>query len=144
MKRASLKTAKVPVTPSSGGPDVTDRILNRGDAPKLRAKALRAPKAKKETAPDPLAFVPYRPIPEPPPAPPPGPQPTPPQPQPLPRDADSLLRAAMQKTQAAVEALQAAARTGPGKYDLGVRYRLDALARHVEQVAEFLAGPAKP
>lgn len=143
MKRASLKTAKVPVAASPGGRDVTDRILNREDAPKPKTKSPRLPKTQKEAATDPLTFLPYRPVPAQPPAPPPGPQPTSPQLGRLPNDADPLLKTALEKTRVAIESLQSAARSGAGRYDLGMRYRLDALAHHVEQVAEFLAGQGK-
>ncbi|MEK7327035.1 MAG: hypothetical protein AAB217_17465 [Chloroflexota bacterium] len=155
MKRASLKTAKVPVSQSSGGKDVTDRLLNRGDPtpPKAKSKAPAAPrnqrartsevKTMSQTENEPLPYVPYRPVPEQPPAPPPGPTPQPPA-VPDMTKTDQPLAQAVEKARQAVEALRIAGRSTPAQYDLAVRYRLDALAHHLEQVAEFLAGRARP
>jgi hypothetical protein len=152
MKRASLKTAKVPVSQSSGGKDVTDRLLNRDDStppktksvtrkPKPRAQTSEA-KTMSQTENEPLPYVPYRPVPEQPPAPPPGPTPQPPA-VPDMKGAEAPIAQAVEKTRLAVEALRMAGHSAPAQYDLAVRYRLDALAHHLEQVAEFLAGRAK-
>jgi hypothetical protein len=143
MKRASLKTAKVPIT-SSGNKDVTDRILKDAEPTLAQGKpTLKKPQPQKAAKPastvaaDPLAFVPYRPVPEPPPAPPPGPRPQAPN---IPKlsPTDKALADALQKTKTAVESLQTASRSAPAQYDLAIRYRLDALAHHLKQVAEFL------
>jgi hypothetical protein len=50
----------------------------------------------------------------------------------------------MQQAHEAAQALRAAARGVPARYELALRYRLEALAHHVQQVAEFLAGRAAP
>lgn len=155
MKRASLKTAKVPVSQSPSGKDVTDRLLNRGDPtpPKEKSKAPAAPRKQRarpsevktmpETQNEPLPYVPYRPVPEQPPAPPPGPMPQPANVADVSQSGEPITQA-VEKVRLAVEALQAAGRSTPAQFDLAVRYRLDALAHHLEQVAEFLAGRAKP
>src|SRR3990172_2275251 len=143
MKRASLKTAKVPVSQSSAGQDVTDRLLNRGDStpPKDKPKAPASPrkprarptevKTMTETQNEPLPYVPYRPVPDQPPAPPPGPTPQPPS---LPdlTQAGEPVAQAVEKARAAVEALHTAGRSAPAQYDLAVRYRLHALAPHLQ------------
>jgi hypothetical protein len=154
MKRASLKTAKVPVAQSPGGKDVTDRLLNRSDStlPKAASKTPAAPRKQRtrptevktmpETQDEPLPYVPYRPVPEQPPAPPPGPTPQPAHLADVSQSGEPITQA-VEKVRLAVEALQAAGRSTPARFDLAVRYRLDALAHHLEQVAEFLAGRAK-
>ncbi|MBM4422846.1 MAG: hypothetical protein FJ030_05570 [Chloroflexi bacterium] len=150
MKRASLKTAKVPVAPSPASEDVTDRLLNRGGTPPRKRGGDVAPKAsrpqkkeiKKMTEPhdEPLPYVPYRPVPEESPAPPPGPGLPP-----MTNASESVepMADAVEKTRAAVEALQIAGRAAPARYDLAVRYRLDALAHHLQQVADFVTGHAQ-
>lgn len=152
MKRASLKTAKVPVAQSPTARDVTDRLLGADGSTLPKSKPARAP-ARKPRAPtgtnhstlqpqsEPLPYVPYRPVPEQPPAPPPGPAPKPPE-APALAEAAGPIADAVEKTRAAVDALREAGRLAPARYDLAVRYRLDALAHHFEQVAQFLAGRA--
>ena len=152
MKRASLKNAKVPVSPSAESKDVTDRLLGVKTEPAPRTPKSPAkpnPRARKmeaepmsETQNEPLPYVPYRPVPEQPPAPPPGPTPQPPSVPDLTRAGEPVAQA-VEKARAAVEALHTAGRSAPAQYDLAVRYRLDALAHHLEQVAEFVAR-AKP
>ena len=147
MKRASLKNAKVPVSPSAESKDVTDRLLGvktepaprtpkSSAKPKPRARKMEA-KPMSETQNEPLPYVPYRPVPEQPPVPPPGPTPQSPA---VPDMAETAkpISQAVEKTREAVEALRVAGRSAPAQYDLAVRYRLDALAHHLEQVAEFL------
>jgi hypothetical protein len=51
---------------------------------------------------------------------------------------------ALGQAQAATEALRLAARSAPARYELALRYRLEALAHHVQQVAEFMAGHMAP
>jgi hypothetical protein len=51
---------------------------------------------------------------------------------------------ALAQARAATEALQGAARAAPARYELALRYRLEALAHHVQQVAEFVAGRMAP
>ncbi|MBI2975701.1 MAG: hypothetical protein HYZ35_04170 [Chloroflexi bacterium] len=143
MKRASLKTAKVPAPPSAANKDVTDRLLDREPAPRPRAKRARPTGAAAFPAPptEPLPYIPYRTAPQPSAAPPPGPRPKPKPPalpdQPAP--LDEPLGLAMARTRAAVESLREAANTAPARFDVAVRYRLDALAHHLEQVTQFLA-----
>ncbi len=156
-KRASLHVDKVPHTISHVGSDVTDRLLDR-ESPPAAAKSARTPpppvsrpdpvppKADTDSAGDksapgkePLSYVPYRTVPEPPPAPPRGPQPSAPNIA-VPSPAPKPLAEAVAKTEAAIVALQSAAHTAPAQYDLALRYRLDALAHHLEQVAEFVRG----
>jgi len=143
MKRASLKTAKVPIT-SSDNKDVTDRILQDAEPtppkvkpPQKNPQPQKAAKPASTVAADPLAFVPYRPIPESPPAPTPGPEPQAPN---IPKlsQTGKALADALQKTKTAIESLQTASRSAPAQYDLAIRYRLNALAHHLEQVAEFI------
>lgn len=57
----------------------------------------------------------------------------------LPADAPAPLKEAVAEAAKAVAALIAAADSAPAKYDLALRYRLDALAHHLRQVAEFIA-----
>lgn len=157
-KRASLRVDNVPQTTSHAGSDVTDRLLDRESSPAAAKPAPTPPppparppdpapqKADTDSARDksalgkePLAYVPYRSVPEPPPAPPPGPQPSTPNIV-VPSTAPKPLAEAVAKTEAAIVALQSAAHTAPAQYDLALRYRLDALAHHLEQVAEFVRG----
>jgi len=49
------------------------------------------------------------------------------------------LKKALAEADRAVAALVAAAGIAPARYDLAVRYRLDALVHHLRQVAEFMA-----
>ncbi len=147
-KRASLHVDKVPQTTSHAGSDVTDRLLDR-ESPPAAAKSARTPpppKADTDSARDKsvrgkelLPYVPYTTVPEPPPAPPPGPQPSAPNIAVF-SNVPKPLAEAVAKTEAAITALQSAAHTAPAQYDLALRYRLDALAHHLEQVAEFVAG----
>jgi len=119
MKRASL--AAVPVTNKAEASDLTDRILAR-----TSGSPQTAPSAREEQ-----------------PAPASGPGPAPAAAEPTSTSAaasrSAALREALDQSQAAVESLTAAARSAPARYDLALRYRLDALAHHLRQVAEFLA-----
>ena len=45
---------------------------------------------------------------------------------------------ALTQSRAAVAALKAAAGQAPARYDVALRYRLDALAHHLQQVTEFV------
>jgi len=158
-KRASLRVDHVPVSGLHAGSDVTDRLLDRESPPAAAKPALTPPpptpdRARQKAEADsvrnrsvhgeePLAYIPYRSIPEPTPAPPPGPQPSAPSIV-VSSIAPKPLAEAVAKTEAAIVALQSAAHTAPAQYDLALRYRLDALAHHLEQVAEFVVGRAKP
>lgn len=138
MKRAKLTV--VPTFESGPARDVTDRLLDGSPelnpAPRRRRTAKRAslasqPPAETKTQTQTQTQTPL-PTPR---------QPTAAQPKAEPpRHAGGSLAAALNASWAAVETLQAAAMSEPACYDIAIRYRLDALAHHVEQVAEFLAG----
>ena len=145
MKRASLKTAKVPIT-TSNTRDVTDRLLKEDELapskvkpPRKKLRPQKAVNPASPTADEPLPYIPYHTLPDQSPTSPPGPQPRTLQLTDLSK-ADKAMANALQQTKAAVEALQIAGRSAPAQYDLAIRYRLDALAHHLEQVAEFVAG----
>jgi hypothetical protein len=144
MKRASLKTAKVPLA-SSSNKDVTDRILKDAEpaspAVKPAPKTIRRQKKTypaSSTADEPLPYIPYRTVPESARTTPPGPQPHPPKLAALTK-TDRVVANALSQVQTAIATLQDASRSAPAQYDLALRYRLDALAHHLEQVAEFVA-----
>lgn len=131
MKRASLKTASGLVTPSHT-PDVTDRLLKTHDAgtenlmppPGAQARQPRRPKPSAAGGPGPAGIE------------------TDKRPALLSgRAAASASRPvaeALALTRQALRALQAAQAEAPARYDLGIRYRLDALAHHLEQVSQFI------
>lgn len=121
MKRASLKTAVVPVV-SATSHDVTDRLLKPEPAP---AKAPTAPAP--EPRPQPRTRRPKREES----APVSAPNTLVPAPNPLAK--------ALNQTEMAITALQQARASAPAQYDVAVRYRLDALAHHLQQVAAFVA-----
>ena len=144
MKRAYLKTAKVPVA-SSATHDVTDRLLKTdGDPVPRKPKSSDKPSGRAQPAssspsptPEPLSYTPYVTVSETPTQPFTGPTPRPPR---LPdlSQADEPIAQAFATARTSIELLQIAARSGPAQYDLAIRYRLDALTHHLEQVAEFL------
>ncbi len=118
MKRASLKTAKVPVTATTA-PDVTDRILKADLAVAPVPSPKRPTPAKRRPRPTPSnVTTAEHPI--------------------TSQDAPGALDLALTQTRLALEALQQARAEAPAQYDLGVRYRLDALAHHLQQVADFM------
>ncbi len=96
------------------------------------------PPAPRRSVPDLPEYTPYRTV-DPPPAAPPGPTLQPPAPSGLPPETSEALRKALASTEEAVAALMAAAESTPARHDLAVRYRLDALAHHLQQVGEFIA-----
>jgi hypothetical protein len=113
MKRATL-TAVPASAPASDAGDLTDRLLNRESS---QGSAPPAPKAQRSRRPG------QRPA---------GPKEA--------ADAETdTLGAALQAAQSAVEALKAAALAEPARYEVAVRFRLDSLAHHVEQVKDYLA-----
>ena len=113
MKRASLKTAIAPIT-STTTPDVTDRILRADSTPRSDVPRPATPTSKRRprAANPPVAIVPVA-------------------------DTDPIAQAVTQTRQALL-ALQQARVAAPAQYDLAIRVRLDALAHHLEQVAEFI------
>lgn len=131
MKRASLKVT----APSAANvpTDLTDRLLDReAERPPTPAKKARAPRAAKPSAP-PAPTLPAGPAIEPAAA-----SAVPVVPAETTPAADALTDALAQ-AQAAGRALEAAAQAAPARYSVALRYRLDALAQHVRQVAEFVA-----
>lgn len=114
MKRASLKTAKVPLI-SSTSLDVTDRILKTESAPSsapipaARAKPAPVPRRAPKTSVRAASSTP-----------------------------PDLLAQALSQTNLALAALHNARVSAPAQYDLAIRYRLDALGHHLQQVTEFI------
>ena len=132
MKRASLSIT--PPAQKTEALDLTDRLLDRESSAKpARAKTAAArPKAK----PAPKASTPKRPR--------------------APKSSSSVpsvqsvasvdtsvdpvdtVDQALAQSSEALAALTAAAHEAPARYHLALRYRLDALAHHLRQVAEFV------
>jgi hypothetical protein len=131
MKRASLSA--LPPRPPAEPADLTDRLLAREglpadepvtpSAPVPPAEALRPaqPPARKRARPAKAAPAAAEPA-------------TP---------ADPLQHALAQAA-AAEQALRDAGRAAPARYEVALRYRLDALAHHVQQVAEFITARVGP
>jgi hypothetical protein len=123
MKRATLTTYSTP--PPSGPADITDRLLEREDNQKaapnrVSPKPRRARSRQAPAEPD-LAASRLN-----------TPEVAAPQ-------APAGLDEALATAEAATDALRQASRTAPARYDVALRYRLDALAHHVQQVKEFVA-----
>jgi hypothetical protein len=126
MKRARLTVA--PQTKKTEAPDLTDRLLEKDAAvsgeptprparsPVKRAAA--RPKVKTVETPPPAsaAFPTGSPV----------------------QQKPDALAEALAQSNVALTALRAAALAEPGRYDLALRYRLDALAHHLRQVSEFV------
>lgn len=169
MKRASLLETKLNRTPAEAGkPDLTDRLLGQAADSPSNPQAKAAPRkkrgrkavpsrpsksqAKKKDRPeapsagrreDALAFVPYRPVPESQAPETRGPRLAPPNSAPEASGDDDALAKALLQAEKAVGALISAADSAPAKFDLAIRYRLDALAHHLEQVADFIRSTAQ-
>lgn len=157
MKRAKL-TQVTPERLSDRRADLTDRLLEREGGtpdppfaqPKTAANAtgshraarsqadLVAPPAPTRAVADLPKYTPYRTVEAKPPMKP-GPNPESPPTVPLLAETPDALKQALAETEKAVAALIAAADAAPARHDLAVRYRLDALAHHLRQVAEFIA-----
>lgn len=150
MKRASLSDSELS-RPDEVATDLTDRLLSQapiaatGAKPKaappkrraaLKPAAKKAPSRATASDDEPLPFIPYRPVPEKEPVERPGPRPSRAKVSPA-RPADPIGKA-LEQAAKAVRALAVATDSPAARYDLAVRYRLDALAHHVEQVAEFV------
>jgi hypothetical protein len=125
MKRASLK---VTPTPAPTEPtDLTDRLLDReagqastaADAPAKVKRPTRRARSQIVEA-EPRAAVEAAPA------------------EPAQTAAAPSLAEALRQAQAASEALEAAAQTSPARYSVALRYRLEALAQHMRQVADFV------
>ena len=123
MKRATLSA--YPTSPGGPAADLTDRLLAADDAP---ARSVRPAPAKPGPA---RATRARRAAPAATPA-------APAAPEALPDSLETALAAA----DAAALALRQASGEAPARYDVALRYRLDALAHHLQQVKEFVAGLA--
>jgi hypothetical protein len=123
MKRASL-IVKAPARPAQPA-DLTDRLLDR----ETEGASPAAPRAARPRA---RAQVPTL-----------APAAEPSTPAPVleasPPDAGPALQSALEQAATAAAALDAAARQAPARYDVALRYRLEALGHHLRQVAEFMA-----
>lgn len=123
MKRATLSAypSSLPAQPT----DLTDRLLAGEDADsaappvKRRRGQSRAGRASRTT--QPAARPPEKPV---------LPQ--------TPNEHPASLAAALAAADLAAEALNQAGREAPARYDVALRYRLDALAHHLQQVKEFV------
>lgn len=137
MKRASLKTAKVPVL-STTSLDVTDRIL-KTDTGVPAAQGVENQAGVEKKAAKPKAATPRRKASAPAKAVAPKPTATGAE-----TGAGSVnpLEQAITQARLAVTALEEARSNSAAQYDIAIRYRLDALAHHLKQVADFVAQQA--
>ncbi len=115
MKRAHLSVP--PSAPAPEAADLTDRLLDGAKSEERKAKSeKRKAEGKRQKAETPLNAL----------------------------SAPSVLPSvpsvdtALAQSRAAIESLRAAAGEAPARYQLGLRYRLDALAHHLAQIAEFV------
>lgn len=126
MKRASLKVTAN--SSSVAASDLTDRLL-KNDSPKAAPqpgkRATRRPKVKTAGAPRPVGEPALR-------------TESPPPPVSPVSESQAVLTDALNQSQAALEALKRAALAEPSRYELALRYRLDALAHHLQQVRDFV------
>ena len=118
MKRATLTA--YPTTPTASPADLTDRLLAGQPAP-AGAKERRQPPAAQRASRKPAAAAA-------------GPEPSGTAVAP----AASSLESALTAVETATEALRQASREAPARYDVALRFRLDALAHHLQQVREFV------
>jgi hypothetical protein len=127
MKRATLSAipASAPVTAAG---DLTDRLLSPEPAqssgaggPKPHAPATAAPKAPRARTSAPQSRQ--------------GRQ----EPSAAEPEESDALRQALLAAQHAVDALQVAGRSEPARYEVALRFRLDSLAHHVQQVKDYVA-----
>lgn len=137
MKRASLTAP--PAKPKTEAPDLTDRLLSREGmpAPKQssrqggsetrpvasRPKAKPAPRAPESSS----ISTSVQPVAK----------------QSVDTPAAASIDKALAQSRAALAALKAAANDVPARYDVAIRFRLDALAHHIRQVAEYLESAAR-
>jgi hypothetical protein len=120
MKRATL-TAIPASAPANAAGDLTDRLLNREPVQASGVGGAKPPAAGKS------GLKAAR-----------RPEPHPAKTGQAAAEADTLGQA-LQAAQQAVEALQGAARSEPARYEVALRFRLDSLAHHVQQVKEYVA-----
>ena len=139
MKRASLTAP--PAKPKTEAPDLTDRLLSREgmpapkrssrkdasetrpDASRPKAKPAPAPRAPKSSS----ASTSVQSVAQ----------------QSVDISAAASADKALAQCRAALAALKAAANDVPARYDIAIRFRLDALAHHIRQVAEYLESAAR-
>jgi len=131
MKRATLTAYST--NPPAQPADLTDRLLAQESAQAAAAPSKRRPRARRSALAAPSAPASEAALPEHPPA--------HSSPDNVTHDnpPDESLTAALAAADAAAEALRKAARDAPARYDVALRYRLDALAYHLQQVKEFVA-----
>jgi hypothetical protein len=123
MKRAHLSVPTFAPTPEAA--DLTDRLLDEAKSKRQKTEN-RKQKAEggKQKAETPLnalsadSSVPIRSS--------------------VPSSADSSVDTALSQSRLAVEALHVAAADVPARYSVALHYRLDALAHHLTQIAEFV------
>ena len=116
MKRASLTA--YPTSPASPPADLTDRLLTGEGAPTAPQARRRRVPPRASPAP-PVANAAVEP--------------------PVGESVASSLPAALAAAESAAAALRQASQQAPARYDVALRYRLDALAHHLQQVKEFVA-----
>jgi hypothetical protein len=121
MKRATLTA--YPATTPSQPTDLTDRLLENEDRQPAPSSARRQRGRHPAREPGPAE----RPVPE---------------PVPTATPVASSLEKALAAADSATEALRQAGREAPARYDVALRYRMDALAHHLQQVKVFVASLA--
>ncbi len=131
MKRASLSVKPAP--PKAAPADLTDRLLDR-EAERAAQPASPAPQPKRRRAPQARPAAPAGTN---------EPQAQPPVLEASAPDDGASLHAALSQAAGAADALEAAARQAPARYEVALRYRLDALAHHLRQVADFVGSLAR-
>lgn len=136
MKRASLTVS--PAKPKTEAPDLTDRLLSRGETPAPKRSTPKPAAKRPEAASRPKAKTA--------PAAPSAPK-SPPalQPSSAPSSVPSVTSVdkALAQSRAALTALKVAADDIPARYDTAIRVRLDSLAHHIQQIAEYLVSAAR-
>ena len=131
MKRATLTS--YPTNQPSHPADLTDRLLAPESAqPAAPAKKRRAARARPAS---PAASAPETATEQ--------PRELPPSNAALPHPAKpDALAESLAAADAAVASLRSAGALAPARYDVALRYRLDALAYHLQQVKEFVTSLA--
>lgn len=122
MKRATLTA--FPTSTASEPADLTDRLLERQGghlAPPAAKRRRGRPRAKRPTRETVTAALPAL------------------EPERAATPAASSLETALAAADSAAEALRQAGREAPARYEVAVRYRMDALAYHLQQIKEYLA-----
>lgn len=143
MKRASLTVR--PAKPKAETADLTDRLLPREPPPALRRKqpepaASRVAAASRSKAPSPAPRASRtgglatraRAV-----------APSSLQSVQSVTSVDTTVDKALAQCRDALAALKAAAGEAPARYEVAIRFRLDALAHHIRQVAEYLDSAAR-